>query len=68
MAICTGSEPLSLRVRLLSIPQARQAAAMKAAPGPTPAGPPCQDRTTAPARMAEAPASRRRSTFSRKTS
>jgi len=37
-AICTGSAALSLRVRLLSTPQARQAPAIAAVPQPNPLG------------------------------
>ena len=43
MAICTGSAADSLRVRLLSMPQARQAPAMSKAPQSRPTPPPCQD-------------------------
>ena len=49
------------------MPQATQAPAISSAPQPTPAGPPCQDSSTAPARMASAPSRMRRSTFSRNT-
>jgi hypothetical protein len=64
-AIWAGSAALSLRVRLLSIPQARQAPAIATAPRPTPSGPFCQDSASAPSRIAAAPMRRRRSTFSR---
>ncbi len=68
-AICRGSAPLILRVRLLSIPQARQAPATSRPPHETPPiRPPFQVRTAAPVRIAKAPSSRRRSTFSRNTS
>ena len=53
---------------ILSIPQARQAPATSSEPLSSASPRPCQDRTTAPARMAIAPANRRASRFSRKTS
>ena len=68
MAIWKGSADESLRVTLLSIPQATQARATSSAPAlsaiTTPR--PCQDRSSAPARMQKAPNSSRRSTRSRK--
>src|ERR1051326_3269565 len=64
IAICTGSAALKRRVKLLSNPQARHAPAIARAPQPKPSGPPCQDSTTAPARIAVAPVSKRRSTCS----
>ena len=65
-AICSGSVALSLRVRLLSIPQAMQAPTMASEPTPSPLGPPCHESRTAPVSIAAAPAIRRLSTFSRK--
>jgi hypothetical protein len=64
-AICTGSLPESVRVRLLSIAQARQAPAMARAPQAKPT--PLHDSTTPPATIATAPTKMRRSTLSRKT-
>src|SRR3546814_3316997 len=69
IAICTGSALLSLRVRLLSMPQARHAPAIAKIPAPPPFGPPPrQDNKSAPPRIAAAPTNSRLSTFSRKTS
>lgn len=70
IAICRGSAALSLRVRLLSMPQDTQARTITALPqlsreSASAAG---QERRIAPARIAIAPAKMRRSTFSRKTS
>ena len=70
MAICSGSAALSLRVRLLSIPQETQARTISRLPqlsSPAPAAP-GHESTTAPARIAIAPKKIRVSTFSRKTS
>ena len=55
IAICIGSEEESLRVRLLSMPHARQAPAMKAAPASTDTPRPSHDRRAAPSRMEKAP-------------
>ena len=53
-AICTGSAAESLRVRLLSMPQARQAPAIsKRRRDRGRPRPPCQDSSTAPARIGE---------------
>ena len=68
MAIKSGSEEESLRVRLLSIPHARHAPATRTAPEFSRTPCPSHDRTTAPARIARAPRRSRRSTFSRNTS
>lgn len=67
MAICTGSAEESFRVRLLSMPQHKHAAAMKRAPISRLSAWPFHERRTAPATMAAAPSSRRLSTFSRNT-
>src|SRR3546814_13280653 len=68
IAICTGSALLSLRVRLLSMPQARHALAIAKIPAPPPFGPPPrQDNKSAPPSIAAAQTNRRMSTFSRKT-
>jgi short chain dehydrogenase len=67
MAICTGSAEESLRVRLLSMPQDIQAAAISTAPQSREALP-SHDSSAAPARMANAPSSNLLSTFSRKSS
>ena len=67
MAIWTGSADDSLRVRLLSMPHATQAQAISAAPTSSAAAP-CHDGSAAPTRIAKAPISKRRSTFSRNTS
>src|SRR5215813_5686680 len=70
MAICNGSAELSLRLRLLSIPQETQARTISTLPqlncGPVAAAS-GQESTTAPARIAIAPKKMRRSTFSRNT-
>src|SRR3546814_1044565 len=66
-AIWTGSTEESLRVRLLSIPQHRHAPAIASAPRPAPHGPLVHDKMIAPARIAAAPSSRRRPTFSPNT-
>src|SRR3546814_17059789 len=59
----------SLRVRLLSMPQARHAPAIAKIPAPPPFGPPPrQDNKSEPPRIAAAPTNSRLSTFSRKTS
>src|SRR3982750_3217393 len=64
-AICTGSAADSLRVKLLSMPQARHAPAIAKAPQPKLNSPPSpdQDSKTAPAKIANAPNSKRRSTI-----
>ena len=67
MAISTGSADESLRVRLLSMPQLRQAAAMNRLPVSRLRPSPVQDSSTAPARMAAAPRMSCRSTFSLNT-
>src|SRR5215472_11270810 len=63
---CTGLAEESLRVRLLSMPQQRQATAIRSAPHWKDACP-CHDNTAAPARIENAPSRRRLSTFSRNT-
>src|SRR5690348_6451616 len=68
IAVSTGSADDNFRVRLLSMPQARQAAAISAAPVSTSTPRPPQERIAAPARIAKAPSSSLPSTFSRKTS
>ncbi len=68
IAMRTGSAADSLRVRLLSMPQARQAIAINIPPISSRTSCPCHDRATAPASMAAAPSRSRRSTFSRNTS
>jgi len=70
IAICRGSAALSLRVRLLSMPQDTQARTITALPQLSRESAPAagQERRIAPARIAIAPAKMRRSTFSRKTS
>src|SRR5215208_1813307 len=65
-AISTGSAPDILRVRLLSMPQHRQAAAIARLPQSA-VGSPRPDSTTAPTRIAIAPVETRLSTFSRNT-
>ena len=64
MAIISGSEEESFRVTLLSTPHARHAAATSSAPKSRTIPFPSHEMITAPARMAMAPKSRRRSTFS----
>ena len=68
VAVSTGSAEDSFRVRLLSIPQARQAEAINSAPMSSSIPCPRQESTVAPARIAQAPSNSRRSTFSRNTS
>ena len=68
IAVSTGSAEDNFRVRLLSMPQARQAAAISTAPVSTSMPRPRQERIAAPPRIAKAPSNSRRSTFSRKTS
>src|SRR3546814_710041 len=68
IAICTGSALLSLRVRLLSLPQARHAPAIAKIPAPPPFGPPPhQDNQSGPHRVAAAPPNSLLPTFTRKT-
>ena len=68
MAICDGSLPEILRVRLLSTPQQRQAAAMSSAPSERANLPSCGNESkTPPKRMTAKPAPTRLSTFSRNT-
>ena len=55
VAVTTGSAEDSLRVKLLSMPQAIQAAAMSAAPASGRTPPPLHVNTTAPAMMVNAP-------------
>ena len=67
IAICEGSLPEILRVRLLSIPQQRQAAAMSSAPLEIARPPSCgSERKMLPTRISAKPAPTRLSTFSRK--
>ena len=67
IAICDGSLPEILRVRLLSIPQHRQAAAIRSAPPEMARPPSCgSERRMPPRRMSAKPAPTRLSTFSRK--
>ena len=67
-AICTGSPADTFRVKLLSMPQARQAPAMANVPqAGSPVGLPAHDSTTPPAVMQAMPTAMRRSKFSRKT-
>ena len=57
-AMTTGSADESLRVRLLSMPHARQAAAISKPPSSRRSPRPCQDNTNAPARIEAAPSRR----------
>ena len=66
-AMTTGSADESFRVRLLSMPHARHAAAISKPPPSIRIPCPCQESTTAPARIEAAPSRSLRSTFSRKT-
>jgi hypothetical protein len=65
VAICTGSAADSFRVKLLSMPQHKHAAAISAAPPDKATPEKSHDSTMVPARMAEAPKSNRQSTLSR---
>ncbi len=68
MAICDGSLPEILRVRLLSIPQQRQAAVMRSAPSESANPPSCgSESKMLPTRMNAKPTPTRLSTFSRNT-
>lgn len=64
MAIWTGSLADSFRVRLLSMPQLRHAATTSRLPASRRKPSPVHESRAAPARMATAPNSKRRSTFS----
>ena len=68
MAICEGSLPEILRVRLLSIPQQRQAAVINSAPWESVNPPSCGNESKMlPKTINAKPAPTRLSTFSRKT-